>query len=370
MVDAGDSRPLLLLPRQIRRLPADLAAVIGFVLLTDLAVLVPGINDTPLRILLGLPFVLFLPGYAFVAALFPERGAPPNDDTDESPDDGATTRRGRGIDGIERVALSFGLSIAIVPLIGLILNFTPWGIRLLPVLFGVSGFTLIATAVAAVRRWELPADERFRVPYRMWMTAVRAEVFTPETRVDAALNVLLALSVVLAVASVAYAVAVPKQGEAFTEFYLLTEDDDGELVAADYPTEFVREESKPVVIGIGNHEHRPMDYVVVIELQRVAIANNTTTVREARELDRFRTHVDANETWMTTYNVTPTLEGSRLRLAFLLFVDQPPPEPTVENAYRELHLWVNVSASAARPEVGRFGRRDGHDDPGFEPAAA
>jgi len=32
-----------------------------------------------------------------------------------------------GIDGIERVALSFGLSIAIVPLIGLVLNFTPWG---------------------------------------------------------------------------------------------------------------------------------------------------------------------------------------------------------------------------------------------------
>jgi len=30
-------------------------------------------------------------------------------------------------DGIERVALSFGLSIAIVPLIGLVLNFTPWG---------------------------------------------------------------------------------------------------------------------------------------------------------------------------------------------------------------------------------------------------
>ncbi|MHB8987039.1 MAG: DUF1616 domain-containing protein [Eubacteriales bacterium] len=37
-------------------------------------------------------------------------------------------------DGIERVALSFGLSIAVVPLVGLILNYTPWGIRLAPIL--------------------------------------------------------------------------------------------------------------------------------------------------------------------------------------------------------------------------------------------
>jgi hypothetical protein len=34
------------------------------------------------------------------------------------------------IDIIERIALSFGLSIAIVPLLGLILNYTPFGIRL------------------------------------------------------------------------------------------------------------------------------------------------------------------------------------------------------------------------------------------------
>ncbi len=58
------------------------------------------------RIFLGLLFVLFLPGYIFVAALFPKKA---------------------DVDSIERVALSFGLSIAIVPLIGLILNYTPLG---------------------------------------------------------------------------------------------------------------------------------------------------------------------------------------------------------------------------------------------------
>jgi uncharacterized membrane protein len=124
--------------------------------------LAPVLSETPLRVVFGLPFVLFLPGYAFVAALFPEAGEDP---TDEEAKDEAS-RSASGIDGIERVALSFGLSIAVVPLIGLVLNFTPFGIRLVPILMSVSLFTVAATAVAARRRHLLPLEERFQVPYR------------------------------------------------------------------------------------------------------------------------------------------------------------------------------------------------------------
>jgi uncharacterized membrane protein len=52
--------------------------------------------------------------------------------------------------------------------------------------------------------------------------------------------------------------------------------------------------------------------------------------------------------------VTPTLTGQRLRLAYLLYRGSPPPDPTVENAYREVHLWINVSAPSAaitRPDT-------------------
>ncbi len=73
----------LLLPRQLRELPADLAAVFVLVLVTNLAVLLPVVRQTPLRIVFGLPFVLFLPGYAFIAALFPEAGSGPDADADE-----------------------------------------------------------------------------------------------------------------------------------------------------------------------------------------------------------------------------------------------------------------------------------------------
>lgn len=325
-----------LLPRQVRELPADLVAVLVLVGCTNLAVFLPLIQETPLRIVVGLPFVLFLPGYALVAALFPEAGSA--GDADES-----TGIRDRGIDGIERVALSFGLSIAVVPLIGLVLNFTPWGIRLAPVALSISGFTVICMAVAAQRRWALPADERFRVPYRDWLAATRAELFDPDSRTDAALNVLLVVSLLLAAGSVGYTVAVPTQGESFTEFYLLTRNETGELVADDYPTEFERGETTPVIVGIGNHEHERTRYTVVGELQRVEVANNSTTVLEERELHRFSATLDHNETAHTTYNVTPTMTGERLRLVFLLYRGEPPPDPTIDTAYRELHLWVNVS---------------------------
>lgn len=343
----------LLLPGWLRGLPADLAAVVVLTLLTNAAVVLPVVRASPLRVVLGLPFVLFLPGYAFVAALFPEAGESPvaADETDVDDGPAAADAERAGIDGIERVALSFGLSIAIVPLIGLALNFTPWGIRLSPILASVSLFTLGATAVAARRRRELPAADRFQVPYREWLAAGRSELLEPETRTDAALNVLLALSVVLAVASVGYAVAVPKQGEAFTEFYLLTEDD-GELVAHDYPTEYVAGEAKPVVVGIGNQEHEAVTYRVVPQVQRVEVHNNSTTVLERESLDRLSVTLEHNETWHRTYDVSPTMTGERLRLVFLLYRDGVPDQPTVESAYRETHLWINVSETEANSAIG------------------
>lgn len=95
-----------------------------------------------LRIALGLLFVLFFPGYTLLSALFPKQ------------DD---------LDGIARVALSFGLSIAVVPLIGLVLNFTPWGIRLYPILISVTLFILAASGVAWYRQRRLAPAQRFRV---------------------------------------------------------------------------------------------------------------------------------------------------------------------------------------------------------------
>ncbi|WP_254533375.1 DUF1616 domain-containing protein [Natrinema gelatinilyticum] len=363
----------LLLPRPVRQLPADLAAVLVLVVATNITALAPVIRETPLRVPLGLAFVLFVPGYAFIAALFPEAGeSPVSDDESTSPDsqtfvddsdpdgwyDSIASRS--GIDGIERVALSFGLSIAIVPLIGLVLNFTPWGIRLVPVVVAVSGFTLTSTAVAAGRRRALPVDERFQVPYREWYVAGRTELLEPDTRADAALNVLLAISVILAAGSVGYAVTVPADGEQFSAIYLLTEDDNGELVADDYPTEFVQGESQELIVGIDNHEHETTEYTVVVLEQEVEVVENETAtsegdtnttvnetvVQEQRELDRFNTTIAHNERWHHEFNLEPTMTGENQRIVWLLFPGgDVPAEPSMNDTEYSVHLWVNVTES-------------------------
>jgi uncharacterized membrane protein len=97
-----------------------------------LFVLIPPLNEiSPIRIILCLPLVLFLPGYSLIAVLFPRK------------DD---------LDAIERIALSFGLSIAVVPLLGLALNYTPFGIHLSPILTVLSVFTISLAMGAYARR--------------------------------------------------------------------------------------------------------------------------------------------------------------------------------------------------------------------------
>lgn len=59
------------------------------------------------------------------------------------------------IDGIERLILSVGLSIAIVPLVGLILNFTSFGIRFGSVFVSLSLIIILLFAVyyLRIRSW-------------------------------------------------------------------------------------------------------------------------------------------------------------------------------------------------------------------------
>ena len=85
-----------------------------------------------IRWLLGSILVLFLPGYALLQLLFPK----PSE-----------------MDSLERFALEIGLSLALVPLIGLVLNYTPWGIRFIPTTMSLSAFTIIFLLAAATRKY-------------------------------------------------------------------------------------------------------------------------------------------------------------------------------------------------------------------------
>ena len=96
--------------------------VINLLVITLMLLIVPVLfpeSYNTLRFILGLPLMLFSPGYALVAALFPREG---------------------GIDALERPAISFGVSIAILALIGLILNCATAGITIENVVYFSAGF--------------------------------------------------------------------------------------------------------------------------------------------------------------------------------------------------------------------------------------
>lgn len=89
------------------------------------------------RYVLGAIFVLWLPGYAFIKALFP---AQPSAKKPE-----------KNLDPVERVALSMGMSLALVPITGLLLNYSPWGIRFTPIVLSLTALTLVFATAALLR---------------------------------------------------------------------------------------------------------------------------------------------------------------------------------------------------------------------------
>jgi hypothetical protein len=98
-----------------------------------------------IRYVLGTIFILWLPGYAFIKALFPQhlpfaKGLAHTLETSE-----------KNIDTIETIALSIGMSLALVPITGLLLNYTPWGIRLTPIVLSLLALTTIFATAAIIR---------------------------------------------------------------------------------------------------------------------------------------------------------------------------------------------------------------------------
>lgn len=81
------------------------------------------------RYVLGSVFVLYLPGYSLIRALFPQKE----------------------LGDIERIALSIVMSLTIVPITAFALNYTPWGIKLVPVTLSLLALTLIFSIAAIIR---------------------------------------------------------------------------------------------------------------------------------------------------------------------------------------------------------------------------
>jgi uncharacterized membrane protein/LysM repeat protein len=277
----------------------DLVLAAGCALATVAVVLlVPSLE--PIRIVLGLPFVLLLPGYVLVAALYPRK---------------------EDLDPIERAALSFGLSIAIVPLIGLALNYSPWGIRLNPILAFVSLFIVMGAGAAMYRRQALPPEEAFAInlPLSRWSQVGLARV---------APAVIVVLCLIGFGAAAAFVATLRGSSESFTEFYILGPDGRAE----GYPQTLKLGDSLTVILGVVNHEGDDTGYEIeaTVDGQVVGL------------IDSLK--LEGGERWEEPVILVPSQAGNNQKIEFLLHKEEM---DGMDEAYRAVHLWVDVEGPPA-----------------------
>lgn len=185
------------------------------------------VDSEALRIVLGLPFILFFPGYTLIATLFP---------------------RNKDIGTIERIALSVAFSVIITPLIGLVLSVT-WEIRLYPVLLSLAVFIAVMSAAAWYRRRRVPQEDRVHFVLNF---SLRGGGHLGV--LDRVVSVSVAIVFLGAILALAYAVASPKQGERYTEFYVLG--------AQSRPRELSAGTEAILTLGVVNREGERMSYSI------------------------------------------------------------------------------------------------------------
>lgn len=277
----------------------DIAAA---VLVASCAALAALLGVVPaIRFILGVPLVLFIPGYALVNALFPARGT---------------------LDGLERLALSFGLSLSVIPLIALAIEYSPWRLTLVPMLGGLLITTLAFSALATVRRARLPVEQRFvaSIP-RPAIPSPRAWDRTTRLAIGLA-----AVSLLLLGGSGGVILAQRLTGDRMTEFALYNADGKPEF----YPRDPSTGQPATVVLEVVNREGHAQRYDL-----RVAI--NGQEIARVPDIN-----LADGETWRQPVPLQLPAVDASTPVDFELYREGDPPDA---GPYRLLRLFVGVHPS-------------------------
>jgi uncharacterized membrane protein len=256
----------------------------------------------PIRLILGFVYIFFAPGYCLVAALFP---------------------RADDLDGIERLGLTIGLSIAHISLLALLLDALPWGIRLWPIAFGECGVIALFSAIALWRRAHIPTAEvyaptpRWR-PRRWWRSFAAAErrIYT-----------LLAATALVVGVFAAWIFLVPANDQFMTEFYMLGRDG----LAERYPYQVSEGEELALTFGIVNRERDERSYRVEVWVLDSVQSNAAELVATAGP---FR--LQPGEKYQAPIAWRMPTAGTDQKVELRLFSNDDP------NPYRQLQLWLDV----------------------------
>jgi uncharacterized membrane protein len=274
----------------------DLVIIIALsIVMVPVIVLTTGI----IRAILGIVFVLFIPGYALISALFPKR---------------------QSLGNIERSVLSIGASLAITTFIGVILNFTPLGIRLLPAVVLIICFILVTSGIAWLRRIRLPAGERFSLSFAAESMKSIAVYENKNSRLR---NIIYIAAVVLVLGSLAamYTISSLSNGPKANEFYLLSTQGTTE----NYTRTIHMGESVSMDAVIINYKPKPLDYVIRVEINGQEIASSDQIL------------VNPNQKWQKQLSFVPQTAGNNQKVEYLLYNSDNTSTPI-----DQLYIWIDV----------------------------
>ncbi|MGD0170779.1 MAG: DUF1616 domain-containing protein [Halobacteriota archaeon] len=281
----------------------DITIAVAVTTIALACIVIPYLNASGARVVTTLVFILSVPGYVFVAALFPHS----ND-----------------LSNAERAALSFAFSIGLMALIGIGLNYTPWGIQLGPVVACALVLTFACSWISVKRRDALAKADRFTVRFADVRAAGNVTLPQSGAGLDRRLTLIAIASLVVSASVFAYLLATPTNEDA-TELYVLGPYGQ----ARDYPQEFTLGQTRSVVVGVTNRENSEASYVLAVKLND---SGNATT------LDTERIALGNGQTWQQNVSLTPDRIGDGMKMEFTLYK-----EPDLNTPYRDVYFWVNVT---------------------------
>lgn len=251
-----------------------------------------------LQAVLGIVYTLCVPGYLFQLSLFPRR-------------------EDMNWDG--RLALSFGLSIAIVAPLALVLDQFEAGLSMVPYTAAWLGVILVLVIIAALRQVTLPPDERAGL---RWSFSPRA-VLAGESKSGRWLLILLFVTLLVGLCAGVGLALLPLPSSTFTEFYILGE----EGMAERYPYKIELPGAAEILVGVRNLEGEAHYYHVEAWDATGLVGASLPFALKDQEGTEFN------------FAFTPVETGEEVRINFFLYLDggsQP---------YRTLHLYTRVVPS-------------------------
>jgi len=189
-----------------KKYPLDLIIIIIFSLVgAALSFALP--DGNLIRILVSIPMLILFPGYILVSILWPKK---------------------EGLAETERIGLSIGLSLVVVAIIGLAINYFPYTLSQVPIVSMLLGFIIAGSILIFILRGKIPDDE-------MYVMDISASRLLGSDK-NLAVNM---ITILLAIAVISITLFyVGDNSESYTNFYIL---DDEEMMVNYTSVAFVNE---------------------------------------------------------------------------------------------------------------------------------